>query len=28
MSPNPEYDDATLQALIDYFTTFAPSTTK
>ena len=23
MSPNPEYDDATLQALIDYFTPFA-----
>ena len=28
MSPNPEYDDATLQALIDYFTTFAPPATK
>jgi mono/diheme cytochrome c family protein len=28
MPPNPEYDDATLQALIDYFSTFAPAETK
>jgi hypothetical protein len=28
MPPNPEYDDATLQALIDYFSTFAPAGTK
>jgi hypothetical protein len=28
MSPNPEYDDATLLALVDYFTTFAPPATK
>jgi hypothetical protein len=28
MPPNPEYDDSTLQALIDYFSTFAPAATK
>jgi cytochrome c2 len=28
MSANPEYDDATLQALIDYFGTFAPAAAK